>query len=153
MKKYVLLILAALVLFVGCEDDEKKYHYVKFTVDYTPKEFGYDEEIGGFENNSCIWFEDKDDYEGDYITISLPSTVAVGDTFTQGESGFSFEYKDEDTDTYYEDKTSSFSLTVTKWEGSGGSAEGTFSGTLDRNLGSGDATITLTDGTFECNIE
>ena len=81
------------------------------------------------------------------LALELPRDVKNGSAYNQGSTGVMLEYTDGSGVAFRSSTTSStFSITITKWQGKGGYGTGTFSGTLYAS--DGGASVTIADGSF-----
>jgi len=143
----------ALGVILYCNNSEfdiNEYH-AKFLINSTPKDYisiaGINMEISNYE---VIFMENN--YS---INIAFPLTVETGKTYGYADLyEFNFVYYEPSSvlDHYWYDyrmkSGNPFSLIITKWEGKGGYAAGTFSGILTY----GTKNVTISNGSFEALI-
>lgn len=162
--KSVTLITIFFMIFIinGCsEDEDKKVYRMSLEIagqgvmDFTQKDGFYTDEYG---SNDTWYSEWRGGSEGDdTLFITFPAdAITEGITFDESTTDL-FEYNDGNGNQYKNDfvnQNEGFTLTVLKWTGPGGSASGTFSGTLvqkepyDQN-----GTLEISNGEFEAEIE
>lgn len=171
MKKWSWLLLSLLLslplIIGGCdfgkeEEDDRVGDYVilqamltkgtiTFKVEGERKSYNSGEGFLG--SSDSFWGADfGPDDEG--VVLLLRGDVASGETYDSDEdfAFFLFLLDSNGNSIIYQNPTSSFSLTVTEWDGIGGRTSGTFSGTLDLYSGFGPTTVEITDGSFEGDI-
>jgi hypothetical protein len=87
------------------------------------------------------------------LSIGLPVTVKAGITYTSDSSHTQMMYIDGNGKYYYSSYGDSLNITVTKWEGHGGTAAGTFSGKLRlQSTPPSNDSIYIKNGTFSSLI-
>lgn len=153
MKKVFLISLVLLFSFSGCFLDDDKYYYATVIDGSESTQLEVMDGMGFWLVNPttyyCAWDLYVDYASVSSLTIEFPYTVTTGSYFDQDSSDFQVYYKPEgSTVTYHVSSFSDFSLSVTRWDGIGGIAQGTFSGTLS----SSGFTIDVS-GTFEASID
>lgn len=99
----------------------------------------------------CVHYFDGDRPQENALSIGLPRRVSAGSTYTQDSIGFRIFYHDPDDRSFELKRGLPFNLTVTRWDGYGGHASGSFSGVLEDSITAG-SRVTVTDGTFEAGI-
>jgi len=166
MKKIRLLfsiILLFAISLTACFDDKEtdEIYHTTFTVfdqkfDYKSY-FGFTSEYG---NYSSSWWQNEDNpYNIGKLYIDFPSNVKEGDVFDKTTSGFSLSCYDAFGYEYgldANDSSVNFTLTITRWEGTGGTASGTFSGILKTLYKPSEPYydyIEIKNGKFECPID
>lgn len=155
----VSLFIAGCLLDSSDSSEGAGYH-AKFFANGTYYDFEMDLG-GGFAMVSgkyeCTW--DTYRYWNSDITLTLPSTVATGYTYsetnTTGSSSHAciLSYANESGDLFSNSMgAASLSIVITQWGGPGGLATGTFSGTI-RGGYSGSQTVTIAEGSFSAYID
>jgi hypothetical protein len=141
MKKlFLFMALTALTISLSsCSKDSGDGSSISFKIDGIKKSF----KVIAAKTGGVVYVEG---YIGsiDNPTESVSFTMADGTTGTSAITYFSYENA---TNTYLPATTITHSVTIN----SGGSAKGTFSGVLEPFSGTG-ANVTITEGTFSCNV-
>ena len=159
MKTKNLLILGLLLLIAaaGCKkktpDPGPTYYYANAQVSGVNKAFKTTSAFSKF----CLltgvcntFYTDPSIQSVNVLSIGLPVTVKAGVTYTSDSSHTQMMYIDGNGKYYYSSSGDSLNISVTKWEGHGGTGAGTFSGKL-RLQGSIDS-IYIKNGTFSSLI-
>lgn len=156
MKTFTLLTLC-LAIFLGISCKKKKeYVHVTFTVNGVHKKY---ENSDYFSTNYCgvsKWCghfnQEQLVFATNYFKIGFPDDPpVVGKIYSSGEPGFVVRYRDvNENDPEYELTVTPMIVTLSKWEGSGGWAEGTFSGWLKSSKPD---SVHILDGFFQNMIQ
>ncbi|MFH1160860.1 MAG: hypothetical protein V1733_07920 [bacterium] len=154
MKKITLLTMClAILLGVSCKKKDDRYPYADFKVNGVHKKY---ENSDNFSTSSCgasTWCGHFTQqglvFTKNYFKIGIPGNPVVGQTYSSGETGFVVRYRNEN-ETEYELTVTPMTVTFSKWEGSGGWAEGNFSGWLKSAAGD---SVQIQDGYFQNQIQ
>lgn len=89
-----------------------------------------------------------------YMMIGFPTTAKAGVTYTSDSSYTRLMYVDNAGRKYYSSWGDSLNITITKWEGHGGTGSGTFSGKLRYEVvpPNNPDSIYVKNGTFSAKI-
>jgi hypothetical protein len=100
------------------------------------------------------FYTDPAAQDKNYLMIGMPTTVKAGVTYTSDSSHTQILYVDNAGRKYYSSWGDSLSITVTKWEGQGGTGAGTFSGKLRYEIVPPNQpdSIYITNGSFSAKI-
>jgi hypothetical protein len=139
MKTTQLLIfsLSLIILLAGCKKKEPEpeitYYYANAQVKGVNTSFKTTASFGKF----CImtgvcntFYVDPSSTAKNYLMIGLPTTVKTGVTYTSDSSHTQVLFTDNTGRQYFSSYGDSLMITVTKWDGHGGTGAGTFSGKL-----------------------
>ncbi len=139
MKKsyFILTLLALIVIASACkkksEDPVTTYYYANAQIKGANISFKTTSNFGKL----CVmtgvcntFYTDPALQDKNYLMIGLPTTVKAGVTYTSDSSHTQILYVDNGGRSYFSSWGDSLNITVTKWEGHGGTGTGTFSGKL-----------------------
>lgn len=159
--KYLsILILAILIVFAGCKKKETEpdpVPYTKFSVDGVSKEYNDHTNF----NKICIdvyfcgsFWETNGDETKNTIQLGFPSFVKTGETYitTEGGGGARFIYTDANGNVYNTEFGGTITYHVDLWEGNGGWAKGTFSGTVVNENDPDNDSVAIQSGYFQGKI-
>jgi len=155
MKKFTLLtICLGIIIGISCKKKkEEVLPYAEFKVNGVHKKY---ENSDSFSTNLCgvsTWCghftEQGLVFVKNYFKIGIPGDPVVGKVYSNADNGFVVRYRDE-YETEYELTVTPMTVTFTKWEGSGGWAEGIFSGWLKSAAGD---SVQIQDGYFQNQIQ
>jgi hypothetical protein len=161
-KSHLILTLLALVLMLSAckkksEDPVTTYYYANAQVKGVNIAFKTTSNFGKL----CImtgvcntFYTDPAAQDKNYLMIGMPTTVKAGVTYTSDSSHTQILYVDNAGRHYYSSWGDSLSITVTKWEGQGGTGAGTFSGKLRYEIVPPNPpdSIYITNGSFSAKI-
>jgi hypothetical protein len=136
-KHLILIGLSLIIIGAGCKkkssDPEITYYYANAQIKGVNNTF---KTTSNF-SKLCIisgvcntFYTDPAAQEKNCLMIGLPSTVKAGVTYTNDSSHTQIMYIDNAGRKYYSSWGDSLVISVTKWEGHGGTGSGTFSGKL-----------------------
>ena len=163
MKNLLYLLIIALISIgcIGCNGDatddggDTIFYTMTFTAEGVGDETFLTDSMNGFSDYTTYWASrwHRAGETDNYCFIDLPSDVTTT-TYDKDNlvDNFSFRYTTPAPDnvTYSVTAAGDFSLTVTRWDGSGGIVTGDFSGTL---YDSGSNPIIITNGEFISSIQ
>lgn len=157
----VLAVFAILWLSTGCakhdEDPQPVYYYASAQLRGMTTNFKTQSSFSKFCLTTGVcnsFYKDPSVLNKNIITIGMPKTVKAGVTYTNDSSWTQISYIDDQSRIYFSSRYDSLTIKVTKWEGHGGMAEGTFSArvfleTSDPKLND---TISIRNGKFSAKI-
>jgi len=136
-KDILIFVLTVMILSAGCKkkssDPEITYYYAQAQIRGVNSLFKTTSNFSKF----CIltgvcntFYIDPQASGQNVISIGLPVTVKAGVTYTSDSSHTQVMYIDPTGRKYYSRSGDSLNITVTRWEGHGGTGAGTFSGKL-----------------------
>jgi hypothetical protein len=162
MKKSSLLLLSVCFLFIlsSCKKHSPAINVTgtfTATINGTPETFNVGaaaqtENVSGFYSLSLVGVQSTSVANSMLISINSSTPITAG-TYTGASTQASISYTLASGSIYQYDNTEGSSATVTIKSISSTSVQGTFSGTLNIISGNGAATQTLTNGTFNLNIQ
>jgi len=161
-RSHLILALLTLVLMLSAckkksEDPVTTYYYANAQVKGVNIAFKTTSNFGKL----CImtgvcntFYTDPAAQDKNYLMIGMPTTVKAGVTYTSDSSHTQILYVDNAGRKYYSSWGDSLSITVTKWEGQGGTGAGTFSGKLRYEIVPPNPpdSIYITNGSFSAKI-
>ena len=156
----LILFFYVFITFPSCslfDSDEKYSHKVNVTVNdnhyYMEADDGFYKFID-YDNSEVLMNIWRAENEQPQVWIYLPTNIVQGKMYSERDiqSGFSVFYSSPNDEGYEISRDHSFMLEITKWEGPGGKAKGSFSGVVKKSFSSVDDTLTITNGTFETTI-
>ncbi len=129
-------ILCVLILATSCKkksDPEPAYFYASTQIKGVATTFKTTSNFSKF----CIltgvcntFYGDPSVIDKNALMIGFPLSVKAGVTYTNDSSWTQVLYTDKNGHQYFSHTGDSLRITITKWEGHGGTGEGTFSGKL-----------------------
>ncbi len=136
-KHLLILSLSVVILSSGCKkkdpEPEITYNYANAQVRGVNTSFKTTASFGKF----CImtgvcntFYVDPSVTAKNYLMIGLPTTVKAGVTYTSDSSHTQVLFTDNTGRQFFSSQGDSLMITVTKWDGHGGTGAGTFSGKL-----------------------
>ncbi len=137
-RNHLILVILSLVLIVSAckkksDDPETIYYYANAQIKGVNIAFKTTSNFGKL----CVmtgvcntFYTDPAAQDKNYLMIGMPTTVKAGVTYTSDSSHTQVLYVDNAGRKYFSSWGDSLSITVTKWEGHGGTGAGTFSGKL-----------------------
>ena len=161
-RSHLILALLTLVLMLSAckkksDDPVTTYYYASAQVKGVNIAFKTTSNFGKL----CImtgvcntFYTDPAAQDKNYLMIGMPTTVKAGVTYTSDSSHTQILYVDNAGRHYYSSWGDSLSITVTKWEGQGGTGAGTFSGKLRYEIVPPNPpdSIYITNGSFSAKI-
>ncbi|MEI7898350.1 MAG: hypothetical protein WCJ26_15035 [bacterium] len=134
-KHLILCALCLIVISSACKkkssDPEQTYYYANAQIKGVNNVFKTSASFSKF----CIltsicntFYTDPLLVDKNCLMIGLPATVKAGVTYTSDSSHTQMMYIDNAGRKYYSSQGDSLSISVTKWEGQGGTGAGTFFG-------------------------
>lgn len=163
MKKHiaVLLAIAAIACTTGCKkkssDPETVYYYASAQIRGAAVNFKTTSTF----SKLCVltgvcntFYTDPAVIDKNYMMIGFPATAKAGVTYTSDSSYTRLMYVDNAGRKYFSSWGDSLSITITKWEGHGGTGSGTFSGKLRYEIVPPNPadSIYVKNGTFSAKI-
>ncbi|MCX6241063.1 MAG: hypothetical protein NTX43_04565 [Bacteroidetes bacterium] len=152
MKKTLVYLLIAFIGFAfACRktNNPPPVPFTTFKVNGTPLTYyNYSRFCKDFCGSStfCGTFDLADNIlPAELLKIGLPGNPVTGQVFKSGDYRFVFTYVDA-SQTWFNISGGSLKLTINKWEGQGGWAIGSFSGTLKA---SDTDSVNITEGYFQ----
>ena len=150
----MIFFICTVIIGTGCfedDNDEEKQYHVTFMLDGIQKDFILESNMYLI-NDDTKWYSYWSSSNGENLTISFAPPVTSGTTFHESDD-ILIEYNDTSGNQYKSGYGNVFLLTISKWEGSGGLAAGTFVGDLGQTEPIGQTgTVSLTEGAFEADI-
>ena len=154
MKKIALLTIC-LVIFLGisCKKKKDSYPYAEFTVNGVNKKYETSDSFSTLYCGASTWCGHFKKTGSTIYTntfkIGIPDDPIVGYSYSSGIKGFIVRYYN-DNGVEYDLSNAPMTVTFSKWDGSGGWAEGNFSGWLKTVVGD---SVQITNGYFENQIQ
>jgi len=134
--KYLLIMLSALmILSAGCKKkkEEPVYYYAYADIKGVKQTFKTTGSFGKLclQSGVCnTFYADPQITAVNSLMVGLPVTVKAGVTYTSDSSNTKIVYFDPSGRGYFSSWGDSLTITVTRWDGHGGTGSGTFSGKL-----------------------
>ncbi|MCX6276766.1 MAG: hypothetical protein NT004_01550 [Bacteroidetes bacterium] len=163
MKKLLCLLLGLtlMIMAAGCKkkstDPETIYYYASVQI----KGVGNTFKTTSTFSKLCLmtgvcntFYTDPTVQDKNYLMIGFPTSVKAGVTYTSDSSHTQILYVDNAGRRYFSTWGDSLNITVTKWEGHGGTGTGTFSGKLRYEIVPPNPadSIYIKNGTFSAKI-
>lgn len=139
MKKahFIITLLALIVIASACKkkssDPETVYYYANAQIKGVTQSFKTTSTF----SKLCVltgvcntFYTDPLVLDKNILMIGFPTTVKAGTTYTSDSSYTRLMYVDNTGRKYFSSWGDSLNITITKWEGHGGTGTGTFSGKL-----------------------
>jgi hypothetical protein len=158
MKKILFFVVMGTLLILLSDCKKKKDEpqpFASFTangVSYTYKVASNFGKICILTDYCCTFNATSGETSRNQLTIGLPSDAATGKSYHSADSHFEIVYVSPDGNYYNTYHGSNIDLNITLWEGNGGWAKGTFSGTLLRDTNPTQDSVIITNGQFEAKI-
>lgn len=154
MKKITLLTLCGFILFgLSCKKKDERTVFADFKVNGVHKRYMNSDSFSTSLCGASAWCGHFNlevlAFSKNYFKIGIPEYPIVGKVYSNGETGFIVRYRDTN-EVEYELTVTPMNVTFTLWEGSGGWAEGNFSGWLKSAAGD---SVHIEAGTFSNMIQ